>query len=199
MSKSKALLTLGMSPSRAAAAFGAKSLIVASAAAMPLVLWSASARALEPIELLGKNLFFDTSLSTPGNKQGCVSCHAPAKGWAFPDAGVNAKTVVAPGAAPHRLGNIKPPNNSYMSLAPASRRPRASTSLASGQSCPALPVAISGTAAPKAAAPTPEASARYLTPGTSASSARRSRRPLCPCPSRAPVTKSSSAPRPTRR
>ena len=119
MSKSKALLARGMSPSRAAAAFGAKSLIVASVAAMPLVLWSAGARALEPIELLGKNLFFDTSLSTPGNKQGCVSCHAPAKGWAFPDAGVNAKTVVAPGAAPHRLGDIKPPNNSYMSLAPA--------------------------------------------------------------------------------
>lgn len=84
-------------------------------------MFSPSAHALEPIELLGKNIFFDTSLSTPGNKQGCVSCHEPTKGWVFPDSAVNAKTVVAPGAAPHRQGGIKPPANAYASLSPPFR------------------------------------------------------------------------------
>jgi cytochrome c peroxidase len=70
------------------------------------------------IERLGKAIFFDTSLSTPGNKQGCVSCHAPAKGWTFPDAKVNRTTVVAPGAKPHRFGNVKSPNSNYASQVP---------------------------------------------------------------------------------
>ena len=97
-----------------------KLLTMAAIAAVPLSLHSREANAVEltPIEKLGKAVFFDTSLSVPGQKQGCVSCHSPAKGWVFPDAAVNGTTVVAPGAAPHRLGGIKPPSNAYASKSP---------------------------------------------------------------------------------
>lgn len=96
----------------------AKSLIIGSWTVTSLLLCSAAANALTPLEQLGKHIFFDTSLSTPGNKQGCVSCHEPKMGWVFPDKRVHATTVVAPGAAPHRQGGIKPPMNAYASLAP---------------------------------------------------------------------------------
>ena len=101
---------------QAAALLATRSVMLAVVAATPLALWPAAARALTPheaLELLGKNAFYDKSLSTPGNKQGCVSCHEPTKGRIFPDAAVNKKTVVAPGAAPHRLGSLKPPSNIY--------------------------------------------------------------------------------------
>lgn len=101
---------------QAAALLATRSVMLALVAASPLALWPAAARALTPheaLELLGKNAFFDTSLSTPGNKQGCVSCHEPKKGGIFPDAAVNKKTVAAPGAAPHRSGSLKPPSNIY--------------------------------------------------------------------------------------
>src|SRR6187431_1090058 len=91
----------------------AKSLIIGSWTVTSLLLCSAAANALTPLEQLGKHIFFDTSLSTPGNKQGCVSCHEPKKGWTFPDPTVNRTTVVAPGAKPHRFGNLKAPNSNY--------------------------------------------------------------------------------------
>ena len=97
-----------------------KLLTMAAIAAVPVSLHSRETNAVEltPIEKLGKAVFFDTSLSVPGQKQGCVSCHSPAKGWVFPNAAVNSTTVVAPGAAPHRLGGIKPPSNAYASKSP---------------------------------------------------------------------------------
>lgn len=97
-----------------------KSLIVASVVATPLFFWSAGAAALTPIELLGKNIFFD-QISTPGNKQGCVSCHDPAKGWILPNSAINGSTVVAPGAKPHAVGSIKTPSNAYASFSPPFR------------------------------------------------------------------------------
>ena len=39
----------------------------------------------------------------------------------FPDAAVNRKAVVAPGAKPHALGNLKSPSNAYASLQPVFR------------------------------------------------------------------------------
>ena len=99
-----------------------KRLLAASLGVAPFLFGSASAVALEykptAIEALGKAVFHDTSLSTPGNKQGCISCHEPSRGWVFPDAAVNRKAVVAPGAAPHRMGDIKTPANAYASLVP---------------------------------------------------------------------------------
>ncbi len=95
-------------------------LAITSIATMSLLALPRLAEAVElnALESLGKNIFFDTSLSTPGNRQGCISCHDPKKGWTFPDAKVNQTTVVAPGAKPHRFGNIKPPNSNYGSQVP---------------------------------------------------------------------------------
>jgi cytochrome c peroxidase len=103
------------------ASLSGKSLILASLAVTPLLLGSAGAVALEPIELLGKHVFFDKKLSIPANKQSCASCHDPGRGWVLPDAAINAKTVVAPGAKPHALGSLKPPANAYASFSPPFR------------------------------------------------------------------------------
>jgi hypothetical protein len=85
-----------------------KSVIAVSAAALPLLLDCAEAVALEPIELLGKHIFFDEKLSTPSNKQACASCHDPARGWILPDSEINRTTVVAPGAmAPSAFPDAK--------------------------------------------------------------------------------------------
>jgi len=97
-----------------------KSLIVALVVVMPLFFWLVGATALEPIELLGKNIFFD-EISIPGNKQACASCHEPAKGWILPNSTINSSTVVAPGAKPQALGNLKPPSNAYASFSPPFR------------------------------------------------------------------------------
>lgn len=79
-----------------------------------------AAEELTPIEKLGKYVFFD-NISIPGNKQGCYSCHDPAKGGILPNSSINKTTVVAPGAVPHALGNIKPPPNNYASFSPPFR------------------------------------------------------------------------------
>ncbi|HEX2525354.1 MAG TPA: cytochrome c peroxidase [Geminicoccus sp.] len=99
-----------------------RSLILASVAAAPVIFGPAGADALEPIESLGKNIFFDEKLSIPANKQACASCHDPARGWILPNATINATTVVAPGAKPHAVGNIKPHANAYASFSPPFRR-----------------------------------------------------------------------------
>jgi cytochrome c peroxidase len=96
----------------------ARALFAASLAMAPVLLCSASAVALESIELLGKNVFFDESLSRPANKQGCISCHDPVRGWTLPNAAINRTTVVAPGAKPGALGSIKVPTNSYATFSP---------------------------------------------------------------------------------
>src|SRR5690349_5103715 len=43
---------------------------------------------LTPEASLGRELFFDTSLSNPAG-QSCASCHAPSAGFTFPDSHVN--------------------------------------------------------------------------------------------------------------
>ena len=97
-------------------------LAVASLIVPPLLLCSTGAKALEPIELLGKNIFFDDSLSIPNHHQACASCHDAAKGGILPDSNINATTVVAPGAAPHALGSLKPPMNAYAAFFPSFRQ-----------------------------------------------------------------------------
>ena len=62
-----------------------------------------AANELSPVEQLGKQLFFDTNLSTPAG-QSCASCHAPEAGFSGPDSQVNLRTGVYPGAAPGRFG-----------------------------------------------------------------------------------------------
>lgn len=68
--------------------------------------------ALEPIEQLGKNLFFDSNLSTPPG-QSCAACHAPETGFTGPTSAINAGIAVYPGAIHNRFGNRKPPTAAY--------------------------------------------------------------------------------------
>ncbi|MCY0992178.1 hypothetical protein OV203_33885 [Nannocystis sp. ILAH1] len=64
------------------------------------------------LQQLGKFVFFD-KISSPKNKQGCVSCHDPAAGWTFGVDAINKSQVAAPGAAAGAVGSIKPPSNAY--------------------------------------------------------------------------------------
>ena len=92
--------------------------LLAAMASASLPIAAVPARALTPIELLGKNVFFDTNLSRPRGKQACASCHDAARGWTFPNAAVNRTTVAAPGAVPGAIGSIKTPTNAYAFFSP---------------------------------------------------------------------------------
>jgi len=72
---------------------------------------------LTPMEELGKQLFFDTSLSTPPG-QSCATCHAPETGFTGPDSNINAGGAAYPGAVHVRFGNRKPPSSAYGSESP---------------------------------------------------------------------------------
>jgi cytochrome c peroxidase len=67
---------------------------------------------LTPMEELGKNIFFDTDLSTPPG-MACAACHAPEVGFTGPDSGINMDTAVYPGIIHTRFGNRKPPTAAY--------------------------------------------------------------------------------------
>jgi len=67
---------------------------------------------LTNIELLGKFLFFDQSLSKNSN-QSCATCHDPAVGYTGPDSAINAHGAVYPGSEPALFGNRKPPAAAY--------------------------------------------------------------------------------------
>lgn len=75
-----------------------------------------SAEDLTPIELLGKNIFFD-KISSP-DWMSCATCHAPEVGFTGPIAGINAHGAVYRGAVPKRFGNRKPPSAAYATLSP---------------------------------------------------------------------------------
>src|SRR5659263_355745 len=71
-----------------------------------------TAAALNDTEQLGKNLFFDTNLSTPPG-QACAACHGPEVGYTGPDPKINAHGAVYEGAVNGRFGNRKPPSAAY--------------------------------------------------------------------------------------
>ncbi|MBL8763098.1 MAG: hypothetical protein JNM07_02375 [Phycisphaerae bacterium] len=72
---------------------------------------------LVPIERLGRELFFDPTLSEPIG-QSCVSCHSPAAGFTFPISSINADLGVAPGVVPGRFGFRAVPQVSYAAFNP---------------------------------------------------------------------------------
>lgn len=72
---------------------------------------------LSPLEQLGKELFFDTNLSSP-QVQSCAVCHAPEAGWTGPDSDQNKKKSTYPGAVHSRFGNRKPPTAAYAGMSP---------------------------------------------------------------------------------
>jgi cytochrome c peroxidase len=66
---------------------------------------------------LGRDLFFDTSLSNPPG-QSCASCHAPQTGFTFPDSQTNRRLGVPPGVVPGRFVARAVPQVSYASFIP---------------------------------------------------------------------------------
>ena len=71
---------------------------------------------LTPMELLGKNLFFD-KISVPNN-MACADCHAPRTGFTGPKAGINIHGAVYRGADGKSFGNRKPPSAAYATFSP---------------------------------------------------------------------------------
>jgi cytochrome c peroxidase len=69
------------------------------------------------MEQLGKDLFFDTNLSTPPG-QSCAACHAPNTAFVGPVSEINEHGAVYPGAVSVRAGNRKPPTAAYASFSP---------------------------------------------------------------------------------
>lgn len=67
-----------------------------------------TAAALSPQEQLGKNLYFDVSLSEPAG-QACASCHAESAGFAEPDKNL----PVSEGVIPGRFGTRNSPSAAY--------------------------------------------------------------------------------------
>jgi cytochrome c peroxidase len=74
-------------------------------------------QSLSAIEQLGKNLYFDASLSEPPG-QSCATCHDPAVGWTGPKPEINRSGGVYPGAVHSRFGNRKPPSAAYATQSP---------------------------------------------------------------------------------
>jgi cytochrome c peroxidase len=72
---------------------------------------------LNPVELLGRTVFFDRNLSNPPGIA-CGSCHLPEAGFTYFDSAVNQKYGVVPGATPGRFGNRKPMTISYAWFVP---------------------------------------------------------------------------------
>ena len=69
------------------------------------------------LELLGRELFFDTTLSKPAG-QACASCHAPEAGFRYPESRTNELFGVANGAIEHRVANRSVPTVSYAAFIP---------------------------------------------------------------------------------
>jgi cytochrome c peroxidase len=64
-------------------------------------------------QLLGKQLYFDTNLSSP-NGQACSSCHIPSAGYTDPDHSL----PVSKGVIPGRYGNRSSPTSAYACYSP---------------------------------------------------------------------------------
>lgn len=82
-----------------------------------MLTWGIASADLDPVEQLGKDIFFDTALSTPPG-QACAACHAPNTAFVGPVAEINAHGAVYPGAVHTRFGNRKPPSSAYASFSP---------------------------------------------------------------------------------
>ncbi|MHB8791167.1 MAG: cytochrome-c peroxidase [Desulfobulbaceae bacterium] len=72
---------------------------------------------LSDLEKLGRNLYFDASLSSPPG-QSCATCHDPSVGWTGPRDDINKGGAVYPGATDERFGNRKPPSAAYATQSP---------------------------------------------------------------------------------
>ncbi|MCB2111341.1 MAG: c-type cytochrome [Defluviimonas sp.] len=72
---------------------------------------------LDTEQMLGRSVFFDTSLSAQGN-MACSSCHDPSTGFTSPRDDFNAAGAVVEGSVSGRFGNRKPPSAAYATFSP---------------------------------------------------------------------------------
>lgn len=82
-----------------------------------LIKETSAANSLTPIELLGKDLFFDTNLSTPPGVA-CSACHVSETGFTGPNATLNAHGAVYEGAVNTRFSSRAPPTAAYAGKSP---------------------------------------------------------------------------------
>jgi cytochrome c peroxidase len=71
---------------------------------------------LTPIELLGKNIFFD-KISVPNNMS-CADCHGAKVGFTGPSPAINKHGAVYRGADRQSFGNRKPGSAAYATMSP---------------------------------------------------------------------------------
>jgi cytochrome c peroxidase len=80
---------------------------------------------LDPMEALGRQIYFDKNLSEPVGMQSCSSCHLPEQGWVgYGDVSSSATTRgfrsgMGEGAVSGAFGGRKPPSAAYATFAPA--------------------------------------------------------------------------------
>jgi cytochrome c peroxidase len=72
---------------------------------------------LSPGEQLGKDIFFDHTLSDPGGYS-CATCHVPQSGFTGPSSFVNTYAGPVPGVVPGRVGRRKPQSIPYATFSP---------------------------------------------------------------------------------
>ncbi|WP_131989855.1 choice-of-anchor tandem repeat GloVer-containing protein [Chthoniobacter flavus] len=73
---------------------------------------------LSPIEQLGKDIFFDSSLSNPTGLS-CAGCHSPSAGFTGPNSAINFSAGPVPGAVAGRSGFRKPQAVAYSTFSPS--------------------------------------------------------------------------------
>ncbi len=78
-----------------------------------ILILPAAATARPTAASVGKKIYFDTNLSEPRGMS-CATCHAPAAGFADP----NAELPVSAGIVPGRFGNRNSPTAAYAYLSP---------------------------------------------------------------------------------
>ena len=72
---------------------------------------------LTPVEQLGKDIFFDSTLSNP-HGYSCATCHVPQTGFTGPSSLVNEFSGPVPGVIPGRFGKRKPQAVPYAAFSP---------------------------------------------------------------------------------
>jgi len=72
---------------------------------------------LTALEQLGKNIFFDRTLSSPQGYS-CATCHVPSTGFTGPSSPVNEFSGPMPGVIPGRFGHRKPQAVAYAAFSP---------------------------------------------------------------------------------
>ncbi len=72
---------------------------------------------LSPAEQLGKNIFFDSTLSDPPGLS-CATCHLPSAGFTGSSSAINSATGPMPGVVRGRSGRRKPQSVPYATFSP---------------------------------------------------------------------------------